>query len=93
MSVPIDSATAHCLGCLCTFLVASFRVRALATHMGLLVPAQPTVVPGLETRSRNSRVVSGKLSSEMCVAQECLNQLGLDTGKFFGQGAVGGSER
>ena len=82
MSVPIDSATAHCLGCLCTFLVASFRVRALATHMGLLVPARPAVVPGLGMISRSKRAGT-KLRSELHVGQECPDQLGVNKGKFF----------
>ena len=44
---PIDGGTAHCIGCISSLLVSLFRVWALATVVCLLVPAQPTVVPGI----------------------------------------------
>ena len=78
----ICSATTHRIGCLIAFSVASFRVRALATEMGLLVPARPAVVPGLGTISRSKRAGT-KLRSELHVGQECPDQLGVNKGKFF----------
>ena len=94
MSGPIDSDTAHHIGCLSSFLVSiPFGSSTCCCVVSLLVTARSAVVPGVGTIGIGiSRGASTELRNELRVGQKCHDQLLVDKGKFFGQGAVGGGD-